>query len=453
MARANHAWAALAVATLLLGACGGGGGGNAAGDPGAPASCAEPERKDWLRAYMGAWYLWAEVGPSPDPAPFATLDAYFDALRYEGDGVVPPDRFSFFQSTESYERFYGEGRTLGYGLFVAGLEVEGRPELPLRVRHVEPASDAGRQGLQRGDRILTLNGRPAAELVARGDFALLSPAAEGDRLALTVQGGDDTERTLTLTASVYALTPVPVDRVLDSPGGRRVGYLMVKDMVPQALAPLDAAFARFAGAHVDELVLDLRYNGGGRVTVGRTLASYVGGARSAGADYTRLLYNAQQAAREDRSYGFENPPAALGLPRVVVLTGPRTCSASEQVVNGLAPFVDVVVIGDTSCGKPVGSLPRNDGCGRTWSVVNFESVNATGQGRWYAGFAPACAAGDDLDHALGDAAEGLLGAALTYLDHGVCPADARRAVPLAAPRGPLRARGTEPGVAPAMVAD
>lgn len=407
----------LTCAAWLLAACGGGG----TDDPvPAPLTCSVPDRQAWLRDYMREWYLWSAVSPSPDPAPFATVDDYFRALLYAGDAQVPADRFSASQSTESFERFFGAGRTLGYGLFVAGIEVEGRPDLPLRIRHLEPRSDAAARGLRRGEQIVSVNGRPASELIAANDFGVLVPQAAGDRLALVVRGAGG-DRSVTLTAGVYDLTPVPTEAVVATSAGRRVGYVMVKDMVAQADGPLAEAFGRFRAQGVGEVVIDLRYNGGGQVAVGRNLASYVNPGRTAGQTYAELLYNAQRAPDQNQTFRFADPTGALGLTRVYVLAGPRTCSASEQVVNGLRPFVDVVVVGGSSCGKPVGSLPRDDGCGTTYSVVNFESRNARGDGRYYAGLAPTCAAADDLDRALGDPGEGLLAAALSHVDRGVCP--------------------------------
>jgi hypothetical protein len=417
----------LTCTAVLLAACGGGGGGD---DPvAAPLTCSVPDRKDWLREYMGQWYLWAASSPSPDPAPFASVDDYLQALLYTGDAQVPADRFSYSQSTESFERFFGAGRTLGYGLFVAGIEVEGRPDLPLRIRHLEPRSDAAAQGLRRGEQIVTVNGRPASELIAANDFEILVPQVVGERLALVVRGpGGD--RSVTLTAGIYDLTPVPTEALVATAGGRRVGYVMVKDMVSQADGPLASAFARFRADGVSEVVVDLRYNGGGQVSVGRNLASYVNAGRTAGRTYVDLLYNAQRAPDHDQRFRFADPAAALALSRVYVLSGPRTCSASEQVVNGLRPFVDVVLVGDTTCGKPVGFLPRADGCGTTYSVVNFESRNAVGDGRYYDGLAPTCGAADDLDRPLGDPAEGLLAAALSHVDRGVCPVGAPPVSPL-----------------------
>jgi carboxyl-terminal processing protease len=107
--------------------------------------------------------------------------------------------------------------------------------------------------------------------------------------------------------------------------------------------------------------------------------------------------------------------------RVVVLTGARTCSASELVVNGLKPFADVVTIGGTTCGKPFGFNPVSS-CGNTFSAVNFESFNAQGQGRYYNGIAATCPVADDFSGELGDAGEKLTAAALSYLATGVCPA-------------------------------
>ena len=78
-----------------------------------------------------------------------------------------------------------------------------------------------------------------------------------------------------------------------------------------------------------------------------------------------------------------------------LLTGPRTCSASELVINGLRPFVDVVVVGDTSCGKPVGFVPVSR-CDTTFNVVNFEAVNADNQGRYFGGIEPRCAVEENL---------------------------------------------------------
>jgi carboxyl-terminal processing protease len=446
-------WAGAAAVLVLMGVAGcGGGGGNDNGNGNATRvqNCDATSRKAALADYFNEWYFWTTLSPKPAANGSHSLSAYFEALLQPGGGAgIPADRWSYYETTESFNRFFGDGRTLGYGVAVAGLEVQGRPELPLYVRYVDPRSPAAAAGIVRGDRILSLNSRPAAGLIAAADFSALTANASGQtlRVELSGAGGD---RSLTLQSTTYDLVPVPTQQVVATPSGRRVGYVMVKDMVSQAVSPATEAFASFRSAGVTELVLDLRYNGGGLVSVARDLASLVGGSRSAGRNYTSLLYNAKRAGENNTSYSFNDPPQALGLQRVYILAGERTCSASEQLANGLRPFVNVVLVGDTTCGKPVGFLPHDDRCGNTYSVVNFESVNANNEGRYFDGLRPTCAVSEDWSKPLGSTAEPLLATALRHADGGACTAPAMsRQRALSAAGGPR----IDEGERRSMVAD
>jgi hypothetical protein len=426
---------------VTLAGCQGEGGDD---DPvGAPSGCALSERQAWLGSYLDEWYFWTTLAPRPDPGAFATVGAYFQARLYMGgDARFPADRWSRSEPAESFVRFYGEGATLGYGVAVNGLEAVDDPGLPLQVRYVEPQSDAARQGVRRGDTLVSIGGRPAAEIVAANDFAALTAQQAGDRLEIVLRDAAGVERALTLAATVFRLTPVAGATVHLSPGGRRLGYLMVKDMIAQAQDGLQSAFAGLRAQGVQDLVLDLRYNGGGLVSIGALLASYVAGAPSAGRTYASLVYNDRRRANDQR-YDFGDPPGSLGLARVFVLAGARTCSASEQVINGLrGAGVQVIVIGDVTCGKPVGSLPRDDACGTTYSVVNFESLNARGEGRWFEGFDATCAVAEDWRVAQGAAQDPLVEAALHWADTGTCASLGQaRKQPLAAA---ARGRATRP---------
>jgi hypothetical protein len=239
------------------------------------------------------------------------------------------------------------------------------------------------------------------------------------------------DRNVTLTSSTFALSPVTGTTVLQTAAGRRIGYVAVKDMVGQALAPFETAFSRFRAEGVHDVVLDLRYNGGGLVSTGATLASYIAGAQGSGRGYATLLYNDKRSA-SNQTYPFVPLGSAVTLPRVLVLMGRRTCSASEQVINGLrGAGVQVVAIGETSCGKPVGFLPSS-ACGQTYSAVNFESVNHLNEGRYFDGFGATCEVAEDFTVAQGSAADPLLAAASRYADAGMCvPAAAARERPLA----------------------
>jgi carboxyl-terminal processing protease len=405
----------LAVLPLALAACSGGDG----GDEAPAAECSVRARNDWLASYMNEWYFWYKVSPTPSPADFSSTEAYFAALLYTGGSAgFPRDRWSGSQSTEAYNRFFGDGKTLGYGVSVAGLEVTGQPSMPLYVRHVEPQSDAAAKGIRRGDQVLSLNGRAVSEIIAANDFSALTAANAGDMLTLRLLNAG-VERSVSLVATVFSLTPMQQAQVLTLASGRRLGYIVVKDMVSQVMAPLEAAFAEFKAQGVQDLVLDLRYNGGGLVQIGTNVASHVTGIDARGQVFASLLYNDKRASANNANFLFSNPSGALGLRRVYVLAGERTCSASEQVVNGLRPFVDVVLIGDTTCGKPVGFLPVSQ-CGTTYSVVNFESVNARNEGRYFDGLNPTCAVAEDFTRGLGATDEPLLAAARRHVDSGSC---------------------------------
>ena len=408
------------LALAALSACGGGGGGDDGSVPPPPLSCSTTDLNYWLRDYMSEWYYWYGLAPNPSPAGYTSVDSYFQARLYTGGSPsFPADRWSYLSSTVNYDRFFEDGQTLGYGLMVAGLEVAGQPDQPLWVRYVEPGSPADRAGLVRGDQILSLNGVAASQVIRSDDYGALSPTAAGQALSVGVRS-DGSDRTLTLMAAVYDLTPVNGVATVTTPGGRKMGYVQVKDMVRQALAPLDAAFAQFRTAGVSEVVLDLRYNGGGLVSTAASVASYPSAARTGSNVFASLLYNDKRQVN-NQSFYFNAPFNALGLSRVYVLTGPRTCSASEQVINALRPYVDVVTIGDTTCGKPVGFLPQADGCGTTYSVVNFESVNARSEGRYFDGFDASCPVVEDFGVPQGGSADPLLAAAGGHADGGGCP--------------------------------
>lgn len=419
---------------LLLAACGGGDGYDGSGGGPPPAACTVAEHKAWINDYMNEWYFWYRISPHPDPAPYADAQSYFEAWLYTGSSAdFPRDRFSGSQTTESFNRFFGDGATLGYGVAVAGLELGRDGSLPLYVRHVEALSPAARGGVVRGDQVISINGRPVSELIAADDFAALSAQQAGDTLTLVLRrGGSD--RSVSLRAEVFNLSPVTGATVLASRGGRRVGYVAVKDMISQALAPLETAFARFQAEGVQDVVLDLRYNGGGFLYTALALASMLAPPTAEKKIFERLQFNDKRGSETEESTFFFSSQLQfsdgryaegtvlprLNLPRVYVLTSASTCSASESIVNSLRGVdVEVVLIGANTCGKPYG-FSRQDNCGLSYFPIEFQGTNQKGFGDYAGGFAPQCAATDDFDRALGDTGEGMLATALAHLDGKGC---------------------------------
>jgi hypothetical protein len=417
-----------AAGAAVLSSCGGGGGSSGTPVPPPTAGCTTDAQKDWLRSYMLDQYLWSGASPNPDPAAYASLPSYFAALLYPGDGlvpsVVPADKWSYISDAASFTQFFTDGQTLGYGLFVNGLE----QQLPLKARFIEAQSPAASQGLVRGDQILTVNGKTAKLLMDANDFSALSPANVGDKLVLEISHNGGPTQTVTLTAAVYNLTPVPTTHVFTLPNASKVGYLVLKDFITQAVPDLTTAFNDFRAASARDVILDLRYNGGGLISTATVLASLVAGITHDQKVFADLVFNAKNASR-NTSYKLASQ--TTGFDRVVVLTGARTCSASELVVNGLKPYVQVVTVGGQTCGKPFGFVPVTS-CSSTFSAVNFESFNANGEGRYYNGIPATCPATDDFNGQLGDPTEALTAVASSYLQNGSCPAVAARASTLTA---------------------
>lgn len=433
--------AAVAAAVLIAGC----GGGNGPPLPPGGGTCSVSDQKAWVQDYFDDWYFWYAISPNPSPSGYASVGSYFGALLYAGtDPDFPADRYSNFIPTEDFNRFFGDGQTLSYGVRVAGLEVTGFPDEPLYVRYIDPGSPAATAGLVRGDEVLAINGRSAADLNALGDYAALAPFDEGDSVTLELRNAAGAQSTVTLDADVYAITPVPQRRNTTTVLGRPMGYLQVNDMITQASTPMSSAFSAFRSAGVEELVLDMRYNGGGLVSIANDLASYVAGNRASGDVFASLLYNDKRASANDQIFRFGSLASALGVSRVYVLAGERTCSASEQVINGLRPFVDVVTIGDTTCGKPVGFLPQSY-CDTTYSIVNFETANADNEGRYFDGFNATCPVAEDFTQPIGGSADPLLNAAREFADTNACPATAAgKRAPLAISREAKR-KVREPG--------
>lgn len=412
----------LACACLVVGC----GGSNQAADAQASAStdpgCELIEQQTWLRTYFQDWYYWAAASPLTQPDRTAPLTQYFRSLLFTGQGSTPADRYSNFAPTVSFQRQFGDGQSLGYGISVAGQEIIDRPSAPLLVRYVEPDTPADAAGLRRGDRILALNGIDAAKLVATRNFSALAADAVGQTVDVR-WSRDREERSSQLTAVVYNLNPVQGAKIFNLSDGRKIGYVFVNSMLMQAQAPLDAAFAQFKIRGIEDYIIDLRYNGGGYVSVGNLLASYLASEAAQGKVYAQLRFNSAQSL-SNLTFNFSSNLNTVRARWVYLLTGPRTCSASEQVVLGLRGVgVNVVTIGATTCGKPVGFIPASR-CDNTYLVVNFASYSGAGVGDYYGGLAPTCQVDEDFTSPAGLPGDPLVNEALLHLQTGRCSSSA-----------------------------
>jgi hypothetical protein len=261
-------------------------------------------------------------------------------------------------------------------------------------------------------------------------------------------------RTVSLGSTTITLVPVPMVTTFNTASGQ-VGYIQFNDHIATAETPLRDAISLLDNANVTDLILDLRYNGGGYLDLASELAYMIANTtRTAGQPFERIVFNDKHPTRNPitgetltptpfhtTTQGFAGagtggqPLPSLNLEKVYVITGSGTCSASESIINGLRGVgVQVYVIGSTTCGKPYGFYPA-DNCGTTYFSIQFRGENAASFGDYSDGFSPAntaanpgtsvpgCSVGDDFTRELGDPAEARIAAALSFRasNNQTCP--------------------------------
>lgn len=419
------------------------------------------DEKLWIRSWIDDLYLWYREVPDVDITRYATAVDYFDVMKTPAKtpSGKPKDQFHFIYKTSDWEALSQAGTEASYGVQWALLAAS--PPRSLVVAYTQPGSPAATANLQRGTQVITVDG---VDLRSGSDVDTLNnglfPAGLNEQHTFVVlDPGAATPRTVTMTSTSIALTPVQNVHTLPPPNDK-VGYFLFTDHIATAEKGLFDAINALKAMGVTELVLDMRYNGGGYLDIASELAYMIAGpSRTAGKTFERLTFNDKHPSIDpitgqplspegfvDHTEGFSLPVGQplpyLGLSRVFVLTGSGTCSASESVMNSLAGVdLDVIQIGSTTCGKPYGFVPQ-DNCGTTFFAIQFQGVNNKGFGDYADGFVPGgifhgCTVADDFTHALGDPAEARIAAALGYLGGGGCAAaTARRAAgPLGAAEG------------------
>jgi len=375
-----------------------------------PTSCNTTAQNIWVRDQLNTYYYWYQfLPPGVNPASFNSPEAYLEAVRYR-----PVDNtFSFITAAASNDAFYSDSQFIGYGFGNQTTRTE------IRVLQVYDDSPASEAGLSRGDRIVTVNGRSISAMVADGTIGSAFGAADiGVATTIEWETLEGARRSARMVKRLVTIPTVSLTSVTDV-DGRRVGYLFFRNFVQPSTAALTDAFAALRTAGVTELVLDLRYNGGGLVEVAVHLASLIGGARTNGQVMLNYVHNDKIGPILNKTARFANPEQALNLQRLVAITTRGSASASELVINTLRPYIPVTIIGDTTYGKPVGQYGLRF-CDKVLYPVAFSIKNANLEGDFFDGLAVDCAAGDDYMHQLGDVAEASLAEALTFIRTGAC---------------------------------
>jgi carboxyl-terminal processing protease len=391
------------------------------------ADCSVQGQIQSVRTTLRDIYYWYKDLPDPDTSTFSSPEAYLEAVRYK-----PLDHtYSFITGRAENDAFFSDSTFIGFGF---SYTLIGSSEL--RLTEVYPGSPAADAGMDRGSRLLTVNSRPVSNLISTGDINTIFGASQvGVSVQVRFRDNSGVERDVQMAKRVVTIPTASLTRTFAS-GGRTVGYINFRNFVTPATASLNQAFTELEAAGANELVLDLRYNGGGLVSVAQHLAGLIGGSRTSGKLFVQFVHNDKNTNRNS-TLTLNAPAHALNLERLVVITTRASASASELIVNGLRPFMPVTVVGERTYGKPVGQYGFNF-CDKVLYPVAFSTQNARGEGDYYTGIPADCGAADDLDHQLGDSAEASLGEALRYLRTGSCnPAASALARAQSASRGPF----------------
>jgi C-terminal peptidase prc len=369
-----------------------------------------------VRDALQQFYYWYRELPNPDVNSFGSPEAYLEAVRYR----QLDSTFSYITSKASSDAFFSDSQFIGFGL-----SYKRTGDLELRLTQTFPGSPAAEAGMDRGHYLLAVNGKPVADLIRTGEIATVFGAEQvGVTAEIAWRAPGGAERKATLAKRLVTIPTVSQTAVIAS-GSSRVGYVHLRNFVQPSTAALDTAFQQLRDQGVTELVLDVRYNGGGLVSVAQHLAGLIGGQPLVGQVFVQFTHNDKQSAR-DTSYRIESKPQALGVSRLVVIATQASASASEAMVNGLRPHMDVKVVGERTYGKPVGQYGF-EFCDKVLYPVAFLVTNARGQADYFSGIPADCAAADDVDRPLADSREASLAEALNVLRTGRCSGQAAAA--------------------------
>jgi C-terminal processing protease CtpA/Prc len=320
------------------------------------------------------------------------------------------------------------GTSIGFGVSIRTISNNTR----IIVAQVFDSSAASDAGFVRGDEILAVGDSVAnlqlasAVLASSGGITgALGPNTTGVSRVFRVRTPAGVTVDRTLAKREFNLNPVNIVRVINRPGLPPIGYLSFRTFVSTADAQLRSAFASFRTAGARDIIIDLRYNGGGLVSTAELLLNLFAGDRTNQVAYT-VKFNPAKASSES-TVRFANQPETANAQRIAFITTDGTASASELVINALAPYADVAIVGSKTFGKPVGQNAYDiASCDFRLRLVAFRSVNSAGNGDYYTGLPDAaftdayCSSIEDFQRPIGDDAEVMTSDALYWVNNGSC---------------------------------
>lgn len=395
---------------MVLAGCGGGGGGG-------NNTVYECDQNVSVHTIMNSWYYWYQDMPSVDPHDYATPQELLDVLTQPEQDLGK--HYSYLTTVAEENAFLSNAAYVGFG-FSMVVDDNGR----LFLRESFDGGPAYVAGMRRGDEITAINGMAVASMTTEQLNDELGPSEAGYTATFDVTHPDAGTDSYEISKAEVD-TPV-VAHVQTDLGDGDTTYIFFRSFVDPAFDALDQAFAQMKAANDTQLILDLRYNGGGLISVADHLGGLIAGTDHAGTVIAEIDFN-DKHQNQNEQFIINAATNTVDVTDLVVITTDGTASASEMIINGLDPHMNVTTVGSTSYGKPVGQSRFTYCDSKILRAVAFKVVNSLDQGEYYTGIPADCAAVDDILNPLGAPAEASVAEALNYLDTGSCSATSVKA--------------------------
>ncbi len=368
-----------------------------------PSDPLDPIKKYTLAMMNDIYYWYKDVPQNINPKPINNIFNYFDTL------LVPVDRWSWMMTGQEYLSSES-GIVETYGISISQ-PIEYYEDYSIRVRFVHPNSPMAEKGIKRGYELTHLNNTPVMTLVNNGTFNTVFAQKSNSFTFKNHDGESTTFNASARIVSTRSALKTAVYGPLDYPGLQyNVGYFHYMSFKAGMLDDITNAMTTLKNAGVKELILDLRYNGGGDSRATSLLANYLA---SEGANNKLLAkrehndkYRSEDSDPSTQTI-IERIEGSLNLDRLFILTTKGSASASEVILNGLDPLMNVVHVGTQTYGKPNGmyvyAYPAGDyeNPKFVFLPICFFSVNSVGYGHYIDGIVPDYYRPDDLYHDFG----------------------------------------------------
>jgi C-terminal processing protease CtpA/Prc len=357
-----------------------------------------------IKQTMDEKYLWYDKMPSVDVASFKDPQKLVDALAYKTF-----DKWSFIITDNEYQQYYIDTKYYGHG-FDYRFGTDGK----LRICLVFKSSDMYKAGVRRGWVIKQINNTAPT---SNNTQSLVGDNVAGIKNTFLFERPGKADTSMTFTKTEVKMDMIVDDEVLTI-GDKTVGYLVLYGFIGDAEQELINVFQTFKSKGVNELVLDLRYNGGGKVLTGAKLGALIAGRNANNGIICKLKHNNKLSKTDIDAFMYATD-TSLNLNRVFIITTSNTASTSEIVINGLKPFIDVKLIGKTTHGKPVGmELQDLKEFGYVFFPIMFKTVNKNDEGEYFNGIVVDKEIEDDITNDFGDQHEACLANAINYINTG-----------------------------------